>query len=77
MRPHWDLTPGETVTLAREDGAKTPGALFVSRDTVRACFEIRGYRWYFRLREDGGLNNGVDWQVEGRPRERCAVERER
>jgi hypothetical protein len=68
MRPHWDLKPRETVMLTREDGRKLLGAVFLWRDTVRACFEIRGTRRYFRLSEDGRVNNGVDWQIEGRPR---------
>ena len=63
---HWDLIPGETVTLKRiHDGAMLE-AEFAFRDTVRACFyfpkrrepelrETRRQIFEFCLAEDGGL----------------------
>lgn len=49
MIPHWDLIPGEEVTLICLDGRASLAATYLWRDTLSACFQAGGTRCYFRL----------------------------
>jgi len=73
---HWDLTPGETVTLRHASGRTVTGR-FVSRDTRFACLQIDGIRRYFRTRPDGDLADDFlgrrVWQIEGEDRQTRSV----
>lgn len=78
---HWDLYPGETVTLVSPGGAKFR-AEFVCRDTTHARFVVDGEPWEFVLfeRDDGDLRRAVNpdaprrerilrrWTIEGENR---------
>jgi hypothetical protein len=62
---HWDLNPGETVTLARLHDGHRLSAAFRFRTTRIAMFLIEHddgkleYREYY-LRDDGGLEAHID-----------------
>ena len=50
---HWDLFPGETVTL--RSGGSVVRARFLCRDTCSAVFEFSDRLLRFELRDDGTL----------------------
>jgi hypothetical protein len=55
---HWDLIPGETVTLVRAGQGVRAG--FAFRDTLHAFFVVdEGGTVELRLREDGNLEEHV------------------
>jgi hypothetical protein len=70
---HWDLVPGETVTLSHSSGMRVRG-VFRNRDTRFACIEVGGERKYFLARKDGELEDTFlpgrprVWQIEGADR---------
>jgi hypothetical protein len=61
---HWDLIPGETVTL-RHAGGQTQRLVFLGRDTRFARFRFHDIVREFRLRLDGDLS---DTFLRDRPR---------
>ncbi len=76
MIPHWDLTPREQVTLTSAAGGYL-NAVFLFRDTVRACLLIDGELREFGLTREGRLSQPLGewpstlhrvWSVEGEPR---------
>lgn len=71
MIPHWDLIPGEDVTLASPTGIEKE-AVFISRDTLHACFQLKTTknevrRMWFKLSEEGYLRDVMErrWHVKG------------
>ncbi len=71
---HWDLTPGELVTLVCVHDGRRLDAVFTSRDTVLARFEPHDGRLppqYFELLDGGDLSSRrsegrrVIWRIRG------------
>ncbi|HTB10967.1 MAG TPA: hypothetical protein VK752_05325 [Bryobacteraceae bacterium] len=58
---HWDLRPGETVTLRTNGGALRRTARFLFRDTKIAAFQMDDGRYReFNLRQSGSLRDRAD-----------------
>jgi hypothetical protein len=53
---HWDLRPGETVTLERQRDQQRVEARFTGRATLWGRFLIAGKPQYFDLLDDGQLS---------------------
>lgn len=71
MIPHWDLIPGEDVTLTSQVGTDVK-ARFLFRDTISVCFQLVGRkdevrRLWFKHSEDGHLRDALHrrWHVKG------------
>lgn len=72
MMPHWDLFPGEDVTLISYAGKRHP-ATYVTSDTLRVYFRMHREAdeppTGFRRLPDGGLaKQGRRWTIDGTPR---------
>jgi hypothetical protein len=70
---HWDLVPGEAVTLRSPDGVKLR-ARFICRDTIHVRFAVHGEAWEFVLREH---DDGDVWRAANpdAPRKRRVLRR--
>jgi len=64
---HWDLIPGETVTLRRISDGALARLRFRFRDTVWAAFDDEGGDRFqlFYLADDGGLVSPPQSELEG------------